>query len=469
VGITVGPSASSVGYVGSLFNNVGENKLAQQQFEDQLQQQQMAQQWAAHQQSIAAQLFGQQQHYQAMGQQQWLEMQRQAQLAAQHGAIQQGLQKQAFENNQQLQAQQQLSFENRQRMGLYASEMDNITALEKAGYQYSDAQQKEIDKLEDDRHALKTDPAVDPKAFAQAEQQFYAQRSKIKPEKPAPKTPQQILESSVAKYTFPDGTEVPGIMGERNGVPHFNPIENPKQKQDEKLDLLNQKLQHDEAKHQQDIAFKQAQSEQTLHAKALDAEFKRKQSVYGAWEKMRTNSIAFRQKAMAGVKGSFDKSAIEQAKTMADDFDKMTRENFIEHYGEEFANLEPEHAANMGIQVQPRQAVPQQQSQPAPAAPMPAPVQPPVPQPPPAAAPAIPQPSVDPWNQMHKQQMDQLPPDQRSQFMVPQVPGTPTPKEQAVIKYFKGFPAPASQKEYDALPKGAKYWDINDGKVYTKG
>jgi hypothetical protein len=403
-------------------------------------------------------------HGQQMAQQQWLEGQRQAALQQQHAGLQQQLQQNQYEL-----AQKQHAYS--MQYGQYGQQMLQIDRLMGRGMTYSDTQQKQVDALDAAWQKVRTDPAAGPDHKQQAWENYIAQKSQIVPMKEPPPPPQETLDKNIVKYKFPDGTEVAGTLGMRNGSLEFKRIENPNETQQNKVAIVQQQLEHKHAEHQMDLQAKQEQAQ-------LDAAIKR-QKMQMDIEAHRAKMTMQREHEVSKAYEDLGKKrmALQKPDLLATPEqraakDKQIQDNeafFKSHYGQDFAAIAPDIAAQMGIEFKPPAAP---QEAPSPYAPQTTPGgwhdQPPVQGAAPAQAappqqagpqqPAPIAPAVDPWNQGFKQQMDRLPPEQQKNFMVPTVPGQKPPVPPEVKKYVQSIPEPQSQSEVDALPKGAKFW-----------
>lgn len=219
-----------------------ERELDQRQQQIDLQAQGMAAQEAARQQQLAAGLFGQQQQLVArdIGQQRAIAadfMQRaQGQaFAGQQMADQQAHQVAMQEAQFAAQAKQQAL---QQQYGIGWRQMENIHELEEKGFGYSPEQQRAIDRLDADLARVRLDDAAGPEHELQAEQQYWQQRARIRPTRPAPKPPQQELDESTVMARHPEtGEMVLGTMGVRNGVKEFRPIKFPNEAAKAEADL----------------------------------------------------------------------------------------------------------------------------------------------------------------------------------------------------------------------------------------
>lgn len=351
--INIGYEAGTIPFLGAAYYAAGAEQRRQRLEEEQLRQQQQAMQWQQNAQQMAMQNYAHQQnawqHQQAM-QLQWAEAMQRNQLYQQHYA-------------QQAQNQQQ---QNEQ--GMYYHAMNNITALEKEGFQYNPAQQETIRKLDAARERVMSDPAAGPEQRQQAMQSYWQQRSGIRPSQPKPIPPQEQFDKSKVQHTFEDGTTVWGTMGMRNGVPVFDPIENPNQKQQDKVALAQQKLdftaqQNLQKLQHQDAAMQQKwEHDQALHQMKMDQErdkiqMGRVKAINDAYIKLHKDTQALNTKmAVPGKYGEDIKgrNAVHQAgkQQLLDDFKAM--------HGRDFSLLYPEQAQQMGIPAwEPPGATPQ--------------------------------------------------------------------------------------------------------------
>lgn len=258
--------------------------LADQSGAGQFQQKQA--EFALREQALAQQQFNQDADRQARlyGQQQQLAAQQQSRADQ-------------IAMNQQYRGEQNYQREFATRYGNYTQQMQHITDLEKQGFQYSPDQQRQIDLLKADYDRVLADDHYGPEQERDAEMQYYAQRAKIRPTAPPPKSPDEVLKSSVGHYTFPDGSTVPGIVGVRNGAPTFDPIENPgvKQAQDEQeatfeREKFKQQMELGQAKLDQQVTNLELQRYKNIEAQEDRAETRlqtRKDNLAKAYDRMR--------------------------------------------------------------------------------------------------------------------------------------------------------------------------------------
>jgi hypothetical protein len=348
-------SYEPVGAIADLSALGGYGQYRQRQFENDLQQnaqamqaQQMAQQAQQHAQGIYAQLYAQQMHGQQMAQQQWLEGQRQAALQQQHAGLQQQLQQNQYEL-----AQKQHAYS--MQYGQYGQQMLQIDRLMGRGMTYSDTQQKQVDALDAAWQKVRTDPAAGPDHKQQAWENYIAQKSQIVPMKEPPPPPQETLDKNIVKYKFPDGTEVAGTLGMRNGSLEFKRIENPNETQQNKVAIVQQQLEHKHAEHQMDLQAKQEQAQ-------LDAAIKR-QKMQMDIEAHRAKMTMQREHEVSKAYEDLGKKrmALQKPDLLATPEqraakDKQIQDNeafFKSHYGQDFAAIAPDIAAQMGIEFKP--------------------------------------------------------------------------------------------------------------------
>jgi hypothetical protein len=417
----------------------------------------MAQRQAAQQQqaesqerSIAANLYSQQAAAQNQAarqaqQQQYGAMQQAAQFAQQNAYQQQG-------------AENQLAVANQYGMNqTHAQALDDIRKLEAAGHQYTPFQQKKQQELEDAWDKVAHDDAVGPAQRASAWNQYLDQKARIIPRQPPPKTRQQMFDESVVKFAHPvTGEEVFGTMGERNGVPTFDPIEFQGAKEQQKVQLEQQKAQSkievDRAKATQDAQIKAAKAQQDLELKQAEIERKRRQQVQDEYYKMEDEVFKLKTAAPPKVETGGDAAgATAEHKRMVEERVGQVQDEYRRVYGDELAQINPGLARKGGMSRGQMQGAR-----------------------PPSNEEIVPEQSIAPGTRKQNQLGETYTYDgqqwQREQAQQPpaQEPEPPEMKQarDAMIEYLKNLPEPQSQQEWAKLPPGTKY--MKDGKVYIK-
>jgi hypothetical protein len=330
----------------------GLGKYRQQQFDNDLR-------------SQALGLQAQQQDFQQQANQQQMAMRawdQQNDHAYRQQYLQQQLQQQQMANERQM---------FRDTIGFYGDQMHDISVLEKQGYQYSPKQQADITALDEDRYSAMTDDAVGPRERAAVEQQYWSKRARIRPSAPPPKPRQEVFEESLVSYKFPDGTEVVGTMGERNGVPTFDAIENPAKKDA----VLEQKAALEQHKFEATQAINEKKIEQQIQKMQLDAmqfEMKAQQQQVSAQEKFKQtqlnnfNSAYLKHLTQLNSLKPPKKDEIS-GETVGEPIEvqqRRLRDGFKNVYGKMMLEVAPDIAAEYGLEAPPQQQQQQQQSSP---------------------------------------------------------------------------------------------------------
>lgn len=337
------------GAVAELGQIGGLGRYRQQQLENAQRQQQLDQSFLLSQQQMAQQQANAAAAYQSREQDRALDFVQRQQAMWQQNAYQQAAVGQRTYDTQQ-------DFLNRR--------LQENALLEKQGFGYSPTQQKQLDDLQADLDHGMADEGMGDYQRQQLQDQYWQKKSAIRPTAPPPKTKQQILDESIARYTFPDGTEVVGTMGERNGVPTFDPIENPNVKQQQ----VEQKAAFDREKHISNMELQQhkldAQQAQ-IELRMRDADEKMRQQQQLHQQTMQFNAVKQvrdgyerMRKAQEKARDDAAKAAAKAAETgqsaPAGDLDRrinMLEEAFRDSYGSDAQKYVPEIAAEVGLQA----------------------------------------------------------------------------------------------------------------------
>jgi hypothetical protein len=332
----------------------GRGRYRQQQQQVALQLQEMAMRDAAQQRAIQANLLSQgiagQQRNAAAQQEMMFRAAMGNQQFQQQAALQQQ-QNDAYTKRAEFQRQEMLKQANLQgQYGMAKGAMDAIYDLEGKGAQYTPDQQRFLSELDAARQKAAIDESLDDAGKQAAEMQYWQKRSRVVPTQPPPKTPQEALDESVATYTFPDGTEVPGIFGERNGVPVFNPIEKP---EDPEAKLKQE---------QQKLAATEAKKKQEADAKALED---RRKQVEEAWEATQKEL----DKLDLDVPKIDDPKALEAYEAKKEAVRQRLVERYTSRYWKDAVQLAPHIADALGIEELEDLIPPEEMQGPAQAAP----------------------------------------------------------------------------------------------------
>jgi hypothetical protein len=340
---------SPVGDIAHLAFQAGRGRYQQRQQQLALQQQEMAMRDAAQQRSIAANLLSQ-----------GIANQQRNAAAQQEMMFRAGMANQQFQQQAALQQQQNDAYQQRAdttgQYGMFRGAMDAIYDLESKGGQYTPEQSKFISELDAARQRAVVDENLDDDGKRAAEMQYWQKRSRVVPTQPPPKTPQQQLDEAVAEYTFPDGTKVPGLLGDRNGAPVFNPIEKP---EDEEAKLRAE--QEKEARKLQAEQEKAAQAAKLEQEKAAAADLaKRRDRVEDAWDTLQ-QTINKIDLEVPKVENPKDLEAYNQRREQVK---QRMVESFSRRYWKDAVQLAPHIADALGIEELEDLIPPSEQQQP---------------------------------------------------------------------------------------------------------